>query len=189
VRPTSSCFSSRWAMPTTFSDAAFGVVVPTPVPVRRMGVFWSNQNTQRFGFRFHVDTDPPDLWSRDEVPASQSALRVNHGMADDHMHAAFASDGTLFIAAKTSYDTSGFPVIVLLVRRPNGTWDNLYQVDTLGTRPIVLLTEPANLLRVIYTSSTAGGNILYRDSLISTIGFGARKTLMTGTLNNATSTK
>src|SRR5262249_36244746 len=62
-------------------------------------------------------------------------------------------------------------------------------VDTLGTRPIVLLNEPANLLRVIYTSSTAGGNILYRDSLISTIGFGARKTLMTGTLNNATTTK
>ena len=187
--PPYSTFSSPLVIANNINDDDISVVVALPVPVPRMGVFWSNQNTQRFGFRFHVDTDPPDLWSRDELPASQSALRVNHGMADDHMHAAFASDGTLFVAAKTSYDTSGFPVIVLLVRRPNGTWDNLYQVDTLGTRPIVLLNEPANLLRVIYTSSTAGGNILYRDSLISTIGFGARKTLMTGTLNNATSTK
>ena len=187
--PPYSTFSSPLVVANNINDDDISVVVALPVPVPRMGVFWSNQNTQRFGFRFHVDTDPPDLWSRDELPASQSALRVNHGMADDHMHAAFASDGTLFIAAKTSYDTSGFPVIVLLVRRPNGTWDNLYQVDTLGTRPIVLLNEPANLLRVIYTSSTAGGNILYRDSLISTIGFGARRTLMTGTLNNATSTK
>src|SRR5215470_612893 len=187
--PPYSMFSSPLVIANNINDDDISVVVALPVPVPRMGVFWSNQNTQRFGFRFHVDTDPPDLWSRDELPASQSALRVNHGMADDHMHAAFASDGTLFVAAKTSYDTSGFPVIVLLVRRPNGTWDNLYEVDTLGTRPIVLLNEPANLLRVIYTSSTAGGNILYRDSLISTIGFGARKTLMTGTLNNATSTK
>jgi len=187
--PPYSSFSNAMIVAKNIADDDITVVTALPAPVPSTGVFWSNQNTQRFGFRRHLDTDPPDMWFPDEVPASQSALHVNHGMADDHMHVAVASDGTLFVSAKTSYDTSGFPVIVFLVRRPNGKWDNLYQVDTIGTRPIVLLNEDANLLRVIYTSSTAGGNILYRDSLVSAIGFGARHTLMTGTLNNATSTK
>src|SRR6059036_3769513 len=110
-------------------------------------------------------------------------------MADDHLNVAVASDGTLYAAVKTSYDTSGFPLIALLVRRPDGTWDDLYHVDTIGTRGIVLLNEPADLIRVVYTTSSSGGNILYRDSLMSAIGFGARKTLIKGTLNNATSTK
>ena len=156
----------------------------------RIGVFWSNQNTKFFGFRTHTDGDAnTSNWSADERPASQSQLNVGAGMADDHMNAAVASDGTLFMAVKTSYNNPKFPLVSLLVRRPAGTWDNLYQVDTGGTRGIALLNEPADLLRVIFTTDSGGGNIVYRDSKISTIGFSARKTLMTGSLNNATSTK
>ena len=36
---------------------------------------------------------------------------------------AVAADGTLYAAVKTSYDSSGYPKIALLVRRPNGVWD------------------------------------------------------------------
>ncbi|MEK8227845.1 hypothetical protein NKG05_19735 [Oerskovia sp. M15] len=58
-------------------------------------------------------------------PAQSSALSLGNGMADDHMNVAVASDGTLYAAVKTSYDTQGATVIALLVRRPGGTWDPL----------------------------------------------------------------
>jgi len=185
-----SAFSGPITLANNIDSDDITVVTALPVPdPPKIGVLWSNQNTQRFGFRVHFDDDRASVWEADEVPASQSALHVGGGMADDHLNVAVASDGTLYAAVKTSYDTSGFPVIALLVRRPDGTWDDLYHVDTIGTRGIVLLNELADLIRVVYTASSSGGNILYRDSLMSAIGFGARKTLMKGTLNNATSTK
>ena len=131
----------------------------------------------------------PASWSADEVPASQSALSVGLGMADDHLNVAVASDGTLYAAVKTSYDTSSYAKMALLVRRPGGTWDDLYTVDTSGTRAIVLLNEAASYLTVIYTSSEGAGNILYKTSPISTISFGSSATLISGSSNDATSTK
>ena len=85
-------------------------------------------------------------------------------MADDHIHLAVASDGTLYAAVKTSYDSSGYPRMCLLVRRPSGVWDNLYQVDTIGTRPIVMINEAAGKLIVAYTQSDSGGNIYFKES-------------------------
>ena len=55
-------------------------------------------------------------------------------MADDHLNVAVAVDGTLYAAVKTSYDTAGQTKIALLVRRPSGVWDNLYEIDQAGTR-------------------------------------------------------
>ena len=132
------------------------------MPNNRIGVLWSNQSADRFGFRMHVDGAAPTSWLAPEVPAAQSALSVGGGMADDHLNVAVASDGTLYAAVKTSYDKSGYPKIALLVRRPNGAWDNLYQVDTSGTRPIVVLSETANRLIVAYTTNEGGGDIVYR---------------------------
>ena len=119
--------------------AADDIAAVTALPDSTIGVLWSNQNTERFGFRIHLDSDGPTVWQADEVPASQSALNVGDGMADDHLNLAVGTDATLYAAVKTSYDTSGFPTIALLVRRPNGTWDDLYEVDTAGTRPVVVL--------------------------------------------------
>ena len=157
----------------------------------RIGVLWSNQNTQRFGFKYHVDGADPATWSADEVPASQSALSIGGGMADDHLNMKVASDGTIYAAVKTSYNdgSTGNPQIAMLIRRPGGTWDNLYEVSTSGTRPIVVLNEFSGKVKVIYTSSESGGNILYRESSTSGISFGSVNTLMTGTYNHATSTK
>ncbi|HEX9284071.1 MAG TPA: hypothetical protein VF879_00245, partial [Nitrospirales bacterium] len=85
------------------------------LPNGTVGVLWSNQNTERFGFKVHVDGDPPGNWSGDEVPASRSAQNVGFGMADDHISLAVASDSTLYAAVKTSYNTSGYPRVSLLV--------------------------------------------------------------------------
>jgi hypothetical protein len=165
------------------------ITVVTALPDSTIGVLWSDQNAERFGFRVHVDGAAPTVWSADEVPASQSALNVGHGMGDDHLNVAVASDGTLYAAVKTSYDTSGYPKIALLVRRPNGAWDDLYEVDGSGTRPIVLLNEDAGTVRVVYTSGTSGSNIIFKESPTSSIHFGSRQTLMSSSLNDATSTK
>ena len=157
----------------------------------RIGVLWSNQNTQRFGFKYHVDGADPATWSADEEPASQSALSIGGGMADDHLNMKVATDGTLYAAVKTSFNdgSSGNSQIAMLIRRPDETWDNLYEVSTSGTRPILVLNESSGKVKVIYTSSESGGNILYRKSSTSGISFGSVNTLMTGTYNNATSTK
>ena len=63
--------------------------------------------------------------------------------------------------------------MALLVRRPAGTWDPLYEVDESGTRGILLLNEPANELLFVYTSTEGTGDIVYRTSSTSSISFGA----------------
>jgi hypothetical protein len=156
---------------------------------KKVGVFWSNQNTGQFGFRLHQDGDSPESWTEDEVPASHAALPVGKGMADDHMNAAVGSDGTVYVAVKTSYDRVGYPKIALLVRRPVGTWDDLYEVDQSGTRGIVLLNELASSVMVVYTGREGGGDILFRESATSSICFSPRKILIRGPVNDATSTK
>lgn len=172
---------------TSSDDIAVVTALPYPDPPK-VGVLWSNQKTKRFGFRVHLDGDDPVVWFADERPAEQSALRVGAGFADDHLNVKLGSDGTLYAAVKTSYDTSGYPAIVLLVRRPDGEWDDVHEVDDSGTRGIVLLNEPADLLRVAYAAK-GGGKIYYRDSHLDPIHFGSRRTLLSGSLNDPTSTK
>jgi hypothetical protein len=170
-------------------DGDIGAV--TALPDGTVGVLWSDQTRRRFGFRLHVDGTPPTAWLPDEVPASRSALEVGGGMADDHVNVAVAADGTLYAAVKTGYDIAGYPKIALLVRRPrgDGVWDDLYEVDQDGTRPIVLLNENSSGLYVAYTSQRSPVGIVYRDSPLNPIDFGPRKSLMAGDLKNVTSTK
>ena len=155
----------------------------------KVGVFWSNQNTQRFGFKFHVDDTDPSVWSADEVPASQSAYNIGSGMADDHLNIAAATDGTLYCAVKTSYDTPGYPKVAMLVRRPAGLWDNLYPIDESGTRGISILDESNATITIAYTATEGLNNIVYKQSYLSPISFGPRRVLIDGSFNDATSTK
>jgi hypothetical protein len=159
------------------------------MPNDTIGVFWSNQATERFGFKVHADGADPTQWSADEVPGSQSALNVGKGMADDHMHLAVTSDGTLYAAVKTSYDKSGYPKIGMLVRRPNGTWDNFYAVAGAGTRPVVVVNEVAGKVIVAHTTKEGGGDIVYRESDLNNISFAPRKVLIQGGVNDVTTTK
>ena len=155
----------------------------------QVGVLWSNQTTRRFGFRTHKIGTSPTSWSSDEIPAHQSAQNVGGGMADDHLNVAVASDGTLYAAIKTAYGRTGYPVLGLLVRRPDGTWDPLYEVDRIGTRPIVLLNERDQTVRVVYTESSRSDNILSRTTSMHKISFDDRATVIPGRNNNVTSIK
>ncbi len=110
-------------------------------------------------------------------------------MADDHMNLAVGSDGTVYAAIKTGYDRAGKTEIGLLVRRPGGSWDPLYTVDTAGTRPLVLLDEAIGRLMVVYTTATRAGNVVFRETPVDDISFSPRVTLIKGSLDNVTSTK
>ena len=182
-----SSFSGPVTLATGINDDDISVV--TALPDDTIGVLWSNQNTDRFGFRVHDDRADAATWSADELPASASALSVGGGMADDHLNVAVAADGTLYAAVKTSYDTGGYPKIALLVRRPNGSWDPLHEVDGSGTRGIVLLNELDQTVRVVYTASEGSNDIVMKSSPTSSISFGPRQTVMSGGLNDVTSTK
>jgi hypothetical protein len=183
---------STWSAPITIASGAVSedICAVTALP-GKIGVFWSNQNAKRFGFKTHNDGADPTVWSVDEVPAGQSALNEGTGMADDHLNIVPASDGTLYCSVKTGYDKAGFPTMALLVRRPNNTWDNLYPVTSSkeGNRPIVVLNEAAGKVKVMYSThninfdGTRSGDIIYRESSTAAISFGPPVTLMSGAGN------
>jgi len=162
------------------------------LPNQTIGLMWSNQTTKRFGFRVHQDHDEPSVWLVDEVPGAAVAQNVGHGMADDHLNLSVATDGTLYAAVKTSYDSSGSTTLGLLVRRPSGVWDDaLYPITThSGTRPVVALNEPQGRIVVAYRTTNSNGPIVYKDSPTASISFGTEKVLIDGTeLNDVTGAK
>jgi hypothetical protein len=185
---------------TTFTavtpDLATGIndddnAVVTALPNGTVGVLWSDQETGGggFGFKYHVDGANVNTWSALEIPA------IGGDIGDDHLNVAVDSrNSTLYAAVKTTCEASCGVTTGLLVRRlsgggPGGTWDPIYNVDTAGTRGIVTLNEAANRVRVTYTASTGGNNIVTKTSPISSISFGSATTLGSGSFNNATSTK
>jgi len=196
--PPYSSWSSSIDLETSVnSDDICAVVAFEDDEGKKIGVIWSDQDEDRFGFSYHLDGDEPEVsnWTM-EIPIS------DHNVADDHMNFAVASDGTIYAAVKTSYDKIGEPQIALLIRRPSGTWDPLYSVRDRGlsnspTRPIALLDETNGIITVVYTSGQNGGDIIYKSSFTSSINFspGTEGTyLITSTsdttqLDNATSTK
>ncbi|MEI6945742.1 T9SS type A sorting domain-containing protein [Paraflavisolibacter sp. H34] len=184
---------THWSAPIVIASgiANDDICAVTALP-GKIGVLWSNQLTQRFGFRTHTTGADPALWTVDELPAAQSALNKKGGMADDHMNLVPAADGTLYCAVKTSYDSPGYPKVSLLVRRPNGTWDPLYPVTANeGTRPVVVLNEAKNRVKVVFSSLENGGDVLYRESALSPISFGPPITLLAGNylINYTTTTR
>ncbi len=181
---------ANWSKPITIANgiSADDICAILTFPDGSTGVLWSNQKTKRFGFRLHVNGTSPDNWLTDEIPASGSAISLKLGMADDHLNIAVASDGTLYAVVKTSYDTKGYPLVALLVRRSNGKWDKLYNIDDEGSRGIILLNEEEKSLMVIY-SSYRDHKIVYKISNAKNISFGERCTLMNFNVNNVTSTK
>lgn len=156
----------------------------------KIGVMWTDVTKKRYGFKVHTDDADPASWSEDEVPSSQSALEVGGGMVGNTLNLVSASDGTLYAAIKTSFNTAGHPRLALLIRRPSGSWDDLYPVSSSGDRPIVILNEKARKVRVVYNTSMANNNdIVYKESPASDISFTPETLLFKGPYTDATSAK
>jgi len=200
IRYSDSPYSS-WSPPITMARGINpdDICVITAMPNNMVGLFWSDQERWQFGFRVHNDGNDPTVWSADETPALSSGLREGAGMADDHMNIAVASDGTLYVAIKTSYTDAGGsgPQIAMLVRRPGGIWDDLYEVDITGTRPSVALNEEAGKVMMMYTATYAPlgyGAVVYKETSVSAIDFSGNTSLLIApglyhNINNISGTK
>jgi hypothetical protein len=186
---------TSWSAPITLASGADNgdIAAVIAMPGNKIGVFWSNQTMRRFGFRTHTDGADPNTWTADETPAWLAEYDANGtGMADSHMNMKVAADGTLYVAVKTKFNIAGSTTIGLLVRRPNGTWDPMYQVETLavgGNRPVVVLNETDGTIIVAYQVSSGSSNVLYKRSTLSVIQFGASQSLFGGSHFNASSSK
>lgn len=170
------------------------ICVVVPFDGDKIGVFWSNQNTERFGFSYHNDADPVGTWSADEVPGDTYATSkgsIGDGMADNHMNAAVASDGTIYMIVKTSYDDPDEVAIGLFERNSTtGTW-SFYEVDNQGTQPVLLLDETASKLYLVYQENfCVGEGILVQTTSTGSITFDDIPDLVIrGDYNQPTTTK
>ena len=97
-----------------------------------------------------------------------------------------ASNGRIYAVVKTSKNSSGQPLIELLVREPGGGWTPYLVANgsSCCTRPIVELDESAGVLHVFQTgpsnsgcggattgSGQSGGSIYEKTSSTSSISF------------------
>ena len=64
------------------------IAVVTALPNHTVGVFWSNQATKKFAFKYHVDGADPFAWSGDEAPGAAAAVNDGIGLAEDHINTA-----------------------------------------------------------------------------------------------------
>jgi len=194
---------------TTGSDTAWATPFAVPVPEGtsvdaddiagviafsgRIGVFWSNQSTDKFYFAVHDDgagsTTSASSWKLEIVAAG------GH-VADDHFSMKVAADGRLFVAIKTSKTASSDTLVGLFIRAANGTWSSLYNVTTVAsnpTRPILLLDEPRNRVMIFYSADHQ--SIRYKESDMNDVAFpsGSGTPFIESTsaddINNPTSTK
>lgn len=155
----------------------------------RIGVMWSNQNTDTDYFAVHRDGDPDDVW------AVETALQGS-GMADDHINLKADAGGRVYAAVKTSKTASGDPLTMLLVRSAGGNWSS-HVFGTVGnnhTRPIVEIDEQHGVVHMLATSSGTGGSIMEKTSPLDSISFvtGMGTAVITDAgakVNDASSTK
>lgn len=111
-----------WSQPTILGDevkAKEDLCLVTALP-GGIGVIWTDQVKDRVVIREHVDGAPVDEWKPETI------IEEGNGTADNHLKAALASDGTLWVATKNSVDKIGQSQLVLRVRSPQGEWSNYH---------------------------------------------------------------
>lgn len=158
----SSRDGKQWSEPEAIGRGVDADDICAVVPLRSgVGVIWSNQKKETVNFRVHRTGEPAEVW--DPVETVQSGNRN----ADDHLRAALAADGTLWVATKNSVDETGAPQFVLRVRSPDGVWRNLpygrLAADTAISRPTLALAPDGAVWL---------GHSVYREKVRSEIVFG-----------------
>ena len=132
----------------------------------KIGVFWSDQQSQGFRFALHNDTDPDNVWSY-EVPLAGTRI------ADDHMNlkSLLGDDqGRVYAAVKTSLgddpsDPATSPNIVVLTRTSSGAWSSATasQKSLNLTRPQLAL-DRTNRQLILLDSDEGGGKVYYKTA-------------------------
>ncbi len=150
VRRSLDDSARQWSDPIAVSDPAgendFCTIVALPNSV---GVFWSDHVADAFLFRRHPNSNAPEEWEEIEVIAS------GPGIADDHLNAAVADDGTLYVVTKIGRVDIGQSQLALHVRRPNGNWESHSYGRRTATvergRPMVFLSDDSRRLHLCHS--------------------------------------
>ena len=138
---------------------------------RAVGVVWSNQSVGEIGFRFHLDENAEDEWSRQEtVDCCEGSPG---GVADDHLSLKATSPGRLFLIAKDDLGAEGR--LHLYIRSREGEWGQKTLVDP---DPNAAPTRPA----LVFDLEHREAYVIYRDSGVKGGGrlFFVRTSLQTG---------
>ncbi|HEU0115860.1 MAG TPA: chitobiase/beta-hexosaminidase C-terminal domain-containing protein, partial [Thermomicrobiales bacterium] len=169
----------------------------------KIGVMWSNQCPDHQGcppnaqehkmyFAWHADGAADAAWTG-EVAYFVAGKKG----ADDHINLKADASGRVYAAVKTSFTQPADPLINLLVRQADGTWD-AYPVGTVAddqTRAIVLLDASDDAVFVFAAAPARGGAIYVKQSSLSAIAFAPGRgtpiiqSAADATINNVTSTK
>ncbi len=135
----------------------------------RIGIFWTNQEDEADYFAAHLDGAADNVWQPRETALSDGSLSV----ADDHISMALDVSGNLYVATKTSLNSTGQPLIYLLRRTPSAVWTRyvLGLVENDHTRPIVQVDEGGTIY-VLMASPLGGRERIYmKTSSTSNISF------------------
>jgi hypothetical protein len=160
----------------------------------KVGVMWSDTrdvNDDKILFAVHQDGDPVATWTQDTSPAVEGRK-----MADDHINVKADSNGRIFAVTKTKFSGATKPGTMLLRRSATGHWKRftVSRGSLDHTRPIVLLDERHNRIRV-FEASTHYTAIFKKTSRLSRPSFpvlkaGARVIKDSGSqMGDPTSTK
>ncbi len=148
----------------------------------KIGVFWSDQARDEFGFRIHHDGADMSVWDSEEV------VDAGSGFADDHISLAADATGRVYAITKDDFDR-----MQVHRRAVDGTWSTVRDVTgAIGTRGIIQLSEADQLAYILYTAwNVVPNSVCYRVANMSDLQFGATVTFITSSsnLNNVTGTK
>lgn len=107
-------------------------------------VTWSNQQEEAVQCRLHRNGHAVTDWEQ------QVVIEAGNKTADDHLHAVYRSNGTVWMVTKNSVDHFQSPQLVLRVRNTSGNWHNLpYAPRTEGqepSRPVIIAVQNSEML-------------------------------------------
>ena len=187
------------------SDASWSAPFTLPVPHtvtsddiaaviafgNQVGVMWSDQQADLFGFATHpASAAPASSWTGEIAHQSPNG-------SDDHLNLKTDAGGNVYAAVKTSQTSSSQVLTAVLRRSPGGAW-SYHPVSMVAeghTRPILLLDEGAGQAHVFATTPESGGTIVRRSAPLGTLAFDPQTTTTVVrigadlTSNNPTSTR
>jgi Ca2+-binding RTX toxin-like protein len=159
----------------------------------KVGVMWSNTSAgvTAMRFSFHTDGALVGTWSSTETVIGGPATPK---FADDHINLKADSLGRVYAVTKTKFSSQANPGTILHRRAAAGGWSHatVSRASLGATRPIVVLDQGHNRIRVFEASSRA---IRMKVSRLSVMSFqqlsaGPRVIADTGsTVSDPTSTK